>query len=199
MYTIHYTTYSDVDMESTSIASGEILKEPSITKEGYNFLGWYDDPSFETKHDFSKPITKDYYLYARWEKIKKVSISFYLEFDSLYLSKEVYVHTKLSLVDLTTPTKEGYDFIGWSLEEHGEVVPSDYEITEDSTFFAQWSQYFSVSFMNGSTLVTIDKVTSGKTVSKHDDLVKEGYEFDNWYSDENFTEEIGRASCRERV
>lgn len=188
MYTIHYTTYSDVDMESTSIASGEILKEPSITKEGYNFLGWYDDPSFETKHDFSKPITKDYYLYARWEKIKKVSISFYLEFDSLYLSKEVYVHTKLSLVDLTTPTKEGYDFIGWSLEEHGEVVPSDYEITEDSTFFAQWSQYFSVSFMNGSTLVTIDKVTSGKTVSKHDDLVKEGYEFDNWYSDENFTE-----------
>ena len=36
------------------------------TKEGYYFIGWYQDEEFATTFDFSTKIDKDYVLFAKW-------------------------------------------------------------------------------------------------------------------------------------
>ena len=48
---------------------GDLVKEPEIPqKEGYKFIGWFDVETGE-KWDFSKPVTKQMTLEARFEKI----------------------------------------------------------------------------------------------------------------------------------
>ena len=44
-------------------------KPDDPTKPGYKFVDWYTDISYETKFDFSKAITEDWTLYAKWEQI----------------------------------------------------------------------------------------------------------------------------------
>lgn len=49
---------------------GDLIKEPEIPeKEGYLFLGWFDEETGE-KWDFSKPVTKNITLVPKYEKIK---------------------------------------------------------------------------------------------------------------------------------
>ena len=48
---------------------GETVTEPTAPQsDEYKFLGWYLD---DEKFDFSKPITKNIKLEAKWEKIEK--------------------------------------------------------------------------------------------------------------------------------
>lgn len=39
-----------------------------LSAEGYTFIGWYTDDTYSTKFDFTKPITGDTKVYAKWEK-----------------------------------------------------------------------------------------------------------------------------------
>ena len=39
-----------------------------LTAEGYTFDDWYTDATYSTKFDFTKPITGDTKVYAKWEK-----------------------------------------------------------------------------------------------------------------------------------
>lgn len=45
----------------------DIPEDPE--REGYKFVGWYTDKNGTKKFDFSKPITKDTSLYAKWAEI----------------------------------------------------------------------------------------------------------------------------------
>lgn len=39
-----------------------------LTEEGYTFIGWYTDDTYDTEFDFRTPITGDTKVYAKWEK-----------------------------------------------------------------------------------------------------------------------------------
>lgn len=39
-----------------------------LTEEGYTFIGWYTDENRTIEFDFTKPITGDTKVYAKWEK-----------------------------------------------------------------------------------------------------------------------------------
>ena len=43
------------------------------TKEGYYFIGWYQDEEFATTFDFSTKIDKDYVLFAKWIDVAESS------------------------------------------------------------------------------------------------------------------------------
>lgn len=46
------------------------VKKPDAPKrEGYNFMGWYTDLTFETPFDFDKALNDNMEVYAKWEKI----------------------------------------------------------------------------------------------------------------------------------
>lgn len=92
-----------------TVTEGE-YKEP--TRAGYKFAGWYTDKDCTDGNEFDLSKAKgDVTVYAKWEK--GYSISYNLDGGTLpdgavtsYISSEG--------VTLPTPTKEGYEFVGWS-------------------------------------------------------------------------------------
>lgn len=55
-------TSQNVKYNGTATNPGE------LTEDGYTFDDWYTDATYSTKFDFTKPITGDTKVYAKWEK-----------------------------------------------------------------------------------------------------------------------------------
>ena len=67
--TVSFNTDGGSNIDSVVIKIGETIKEPDIpTKDGYTFKGWYIK---EEEYDFSKPITEEITLKAKWEENKE--------------------------------------------------------------------------------------------------------------------------------
>lgn len=64
-------------------------------------------------------------------------ISFYSD-GELYYSEDVEQGTVLGDIQPTDPTKPDYRFLGWAV--NGEIVDSDFEITEDTRFDAEFEE-----------------------------------------------------------
>ena len=94
--------YEDIDgnllYETNVYATETILRPTDPIKEGYEFVGWYEDINYEKEFDFNQKILKDIKLYAKWEKIVIKSSDATL--------KEIYVNG--NVVDVI-PTKLIYD------------------------------------------------------------------------------------------
>lgn len=79
------------DIKPQIVAKGDKAKEvEKVTKNDFVFSGWYDG---ENKFDFSKKITKDTILKARWEKLYNVLIK-YIDKEGNIL-KEIRLRGKL--------------------------------------------------------------------------------------------------------
>lgn len=53
--------------KTEDVKSGEKVAKPTNpTKEGYKFEGWYTDSTYKTAYDFSKAVTGNLNLYAKW-------------------------------------------------------------------------------------------------------------------------------------
>lgn len=99
---------------------------------------------------------------------------------------------------LYTPTKENNQFLGWYMDEDFTTPLSGTqknvfypaEVTGDSiTVYAKWQEdtYHITYELNGGTNGdNPSEITAGDTVTLKD-AVKEGYEFEGWYLDAEFT------------
>ena len=82
--------------------------------------------------------------------------------------------------------KNDATFCGWfcSADFTGEPVPFPYEPTEDTTFYAKWTQKYSVHFAtNGGS-----EIASYKTdvITTAPDTTRDGYYFVGWYESSDF-------------
>lgn len=48
----------------------QLFRPNKPTKEGFKFVGWYEDAEKTTEYDFDKLVTQDITLYAKWEEEK---------------------------------------------------------------------------------------------------------------------------------
>lgn len=55
-------TSQNVKYNGTATNPGE------LTEDGYTFIGWYTDDTYDTEFDFTQPITGNTTVYAKWEK-----------------------------------------------------------------------------------------------------------------------------------
>ncbi|MGN0709521.1 MAG: InlB B-repeat-containing protein [Anaerovoracaceae bacterium] len=68
-YTVKFDTDGSSSIAPKSVESGSTVSKPDDpTKDGYTFKGWYTDRTYSTEFDFTKPITADTTVYAKWEK-----------------------------------------------------------------------------------------------------------------------------------
>lgn len=61
-----YGSFADQTVEHGKPIDTGKLTIPEV--EGYTFDGWYADATYSTKFDFTKPITGNTTVYAKWEK-----------------------------------------------------------------------------------------------------------------------------------
>lgn len=114
---------------------------PIPVKEGYEFKGWYLNENFEgdTITSITKGSNEDYVLYAKWEKVYK--ITYVLDGGTLPDEAIQYYHPGIEEI-LPTPSKKGYVFMGWNERSNATSgynrVPISYE--EDITINAIWKK-----------------------------------------------------------
>ena len=62
------TEHSDAPTSQNVKYNGTADDPGKLTAEGYTFIGWYTDDTYDTEFDFTQPITGDTKVYAKWEK-----------------------------------------------------------------------------------------------------------------------------------
>ncbi len=108
----------------------------SITKMGYDFMGWFYDASFNIIYEEEDEIASDISLYAKWQ-ISEYDIVFDSNGGGSYPNMTVlYNHT----LSLPTPSKPNHTFEGWYSDEYtfSNRVGSTTLITSDFTLYAEW-------------------------------------------------------------
>ena len=62
------TEHGDAPASQNVKYNGTATNPGELKAEGYTFDDWYTDATYTTKFDFTKPITGDTKVYAKWEK-----------------------------------------------------------------------------------------------------------------------------------
>ena len=100
--------------------------------------------------------------------------------DSIEISKQIVIENGHSILPGTTPTKEGYAFLGYSLDGVNIVEdPTSVAITSDTIFTAMFAKLHTVKFNDGTNEMS-QTVKDGETLTVPEDPIKPGYEFDYW-------------------
>ncbi|HEY8443635.1 MAG TPA: InlB B-repeat-containing protein [Clostridia bacterium] len=129
------------------------LPEPP-TKPGYTFVGWYWDAEFTIPYN-GEPIYEDSTLYAKFE-INQYTITFITNGGGTIAP--IVTNYNTTIAEPTPPTKIGYIFAGWYLDE-ALTQPFDFgtPITQDIRLYAKWTlQSRTVTFIvDGQVYTTI--------------------------------------------
>lgn len=68
-YEVRFITEHGDAPASQNVPYNETATNPGeLTEEGYTFIGWYTDDTRTKEFDFTKPITSNTTVYAKWEK-----------------------------------------------------------------------------------------------------------------------------------
>lgn len=67
-YVSFFTEHGDPPTSQNVKYNGTATDPGKLSEEGYTFDGWYTDDNYSTKFDFTKPITSNTTVYAKWEK-----------------------------------------------------------------------------------------------------------------------------------
>ena len=74
-YTVTFDSNGGSAVQSQSVTSGgKAVKPTDPSKEGFAFAGWYLDKETTTEYDFSKLITGNITLYAKWVQNEQTQI-----------------------------------------------------------------------------------------------------------------------------
>lgn len=141
-YKVTYEMDGGSAIEPSSVMNGKMPEKPADPKkDGYNFIGWYADGDFSEPFDFSRPITENITLYARFEKAVPGQDEFEVKFVS-GTEGETFENQKTIggvAYDLPTPSKEG--FLGWWISdfEDASKLTCKYEgqkLAQNTTLYA---------------------------------------------------------------
>ena len=167
-----------------SVSYGEKVTSPEAPeKQGHDFVGWSESENGETVTIEEIEVTEAKTYYAVFQK-QSFEVKFIVD------GGEYEVKT-VSYGDFATlpeaPEKEGYDFLGWSESENGEVVnPEEIEVTEAKTYYAVFKkQSFEVKFMVDGGEYKVETVSYGDNVTSPEAPEKEGHNFLGWSESEN--------------
>ena len=148
---INFVTDCDETIETVVVPYGNTVNYNDyqnwcgITKQGYNFKGWYLDPEFENEFNRYSVIKSDLTLYAKWAPVITVTYHSNDGTDRTYLGKsEEYQIDYYNFKDYMWEERSGYGFVGWARDASASVPEyyyNDYidNITECIDLYAVWT------------------------------------------------------------
>ncbi len=192
-------------------SNGIALQALAPTRDGYVFAGWYYHSDGTDQVDFNQPIvggSKHVILFAAWTPAKQdktIDILYVANggkfFDGNETMQGVTDTDGFARLPLQ-PTREGYDFLGWSYDRDGnDPVDFTQAIVAGSghaTVYAQWKQNNEKAVLyvaNGGVFadgnVAMEGVTDSNGVARQPLApTREGYTFTGWTYDAAGTEPV---------
>lgn len=125
-------------IEEIDIEKGDLIIAPELEEVGYVFQGWFYELDYINEYDINDIFESTTNLYAKWEA-NQYTINFFT-YGGTSINDIVVEHNKfLTVID--TPTKVGYEFVGWYLsnsylEEFDLTMP----ITNSFSLHAKWEE-----------------------------------------------------------
>ena len=209
-YDLKFINYGTTVKTATKYYQADISQEgfvpgypAGLEADCYTFEGWYTDPFFHNKFDFTGATMPagPLVLYAYWQPINH-TVKTYLTKDALAsapespLSEQTVPHRTLA-DEPEEPENDGLTFVGWFYEENGvekAFVFDSMPITKDLNLYAKWSSNKLVSYVikyavrgengeltyiaddtTGSALATTTKTFDAKSGKELNDGYKTGY------------------------
>ena len=141
-YTLSFDVAGGSVVDSQTITSGSAGVEPVIpTKEGFTFDGWYQS-DLTTSFDFSTVLTADTVAYAVWSAVVVPDpVTYTLSFDvagGSVVDSQTITSGSAGVVP-TSPTKDGYTFVGWYQSDLTTSFDFSTVLTADTVAYAVWS------------------------------------------------------------
>ncbi len=184
-YTVIYNTAGGNTIESDTFTKLNTIVLPTPTKERAEFLGWYVGETLVTEID----TYQNYVLTAKWgEETRTIT---YNTNGGNALDPETFTYSEMSTYSFATPTKAGYRFIGWYLNE---TLVTNIPSFEDITLVAEWEALpvYNISYvLNEGT--NPDDVPATYTEADQVTLptpTREDYVFCGWYETADFSTEV---------
>lgn len=114
------------------------------TRDGYTFMGWYEDETCNIPYNRDVARTADITLYAKWLKIEITDETVTVHFSNTGDSAPAPVTLRLGATfsdPLPAVQQLGYIFAGWYLDT-GYTMPFNITtpITTNMTLFARWTK-----------------------------------------------------------
>ncbi len=178
------------------------LSEYIPTRNGYTFVGWYEDADLDTEVTIYQ-IKSDSTVYAGWaEEMPDRILTFNLRGHGETTSISVAYNETVNLSQYV-PTNECYEFTGWytDLDTSGTPITS-ITMVSHTTIYAGWKMTSATLTFetNGGTKINDYTVTSLAWLTLSDfNTTKDGYTFIGWYSDADLTESITKVILDENV
>lgn len=131
-----YGSFEDQTIEYGKLIETDKLTPPTV--EGFTFDGWYTDDTYSKEFDFTKPITSNTTVYAKWTA-NDYYVSFFTEHGAPPTSQNVKYNGTAD--DPGKLSAEGYTFIGW-YTDHTCTTEFDFRtpITGDTKVYAKWEK-----------------------------------------------------------
>lgn len=185
-YVVH--GLNNVILTSGDVLYNELLPafNPPVV-EGYTFVGWYTDSSYSHGYNASLGISADTYIYAKYTNVRCNYSVFGSGGVKLAEGTLNYAQTVPAVV---IPEIIGYEFTGWFYDSNFEnAYDFATPISGDIMIFARYSQIYYDYIFYGLNNAVIDEgsVMYGAGVAAPAAPVVEGFTFDGWYIDVNYT------------
>ena len=194
-YVSFVTEHGDPPTSQNVKYNGTATNPGELTEDGYTFIGWYTDDTYDTEFDFTQPITSNTTVYAKWTA-KDYEVRFITEHGKTPTSQNVKYNGTAN--DPGTLTEEGYTFIGWYADEaHKTKFDFSTPITGDTKVYAKWEKNapntyalnvsgafvyvdgVDVTASAGDTTLPLEKDASVRLVADPDRMPS-GMVFDRW-------------------
>lgn len=188
-----YTVTFDANGGTTPTASKSVTYDniygtlPVATKTGYSLKGWFTAKTGGTQvtADTEVTITSAQTLYAQWTA-NTYTVKFNSQGGSTVADKTVTYDSTYGT--LSTPTRDGYKFLGWfTATSGGTQVTADTKvaITATQTLYAHWQANTYTVVFNGNGNTGGSTATQTLTYDKAEALTangftKTGYHFVGW-------------------
>ena len=181
------------EMEGGDIAAkiGDTITLPSCTKEGYEFVGWYNGDTCAGRAGEDYTVVDDVILKAHYVKKEApiCTVSFDTDGGKEILPIKV---EKGKEIKLPEAEKSGYIFLGWyTAKEDDTRMGTEFTVMEDTILYARWEKEAEKPEERPEASITFDadggEMEGEDIIAKIGDTImlpactKEGFEFTGWY------------------
>ena len=199
-YTVSYDANGGTCGQTTGYATSAAaaVTLPTPTRSGYVFAGWYTAASGGRRAggagDTYTP-SANMTLYAQWGKSGAV-VTYNANGGSCGTERETYQGESL---ELPTPTRDGYWFIGWydSATDGNKIgdAGADYSPLDSITLYAHWQEQIEYTITYDANAGTCDtaSATYQGTALTLPTPTRVGYKFLGWYTAATGGTKVGDA------